>query len=154
MRGANMRARFKAALVAAGCVALLAATAGAQQPNFGPAVYGDGEVWGTKGTTVLPSPGANNGQSFDKLFVFVNGAPGQLPVSEAAPGNPAYNGGRWATQTVLWTAAGLAAHDPLPVLMSYDDIQFHYNLGHLAIAPGSPVGGPAAYFQCPLLPVK
>lgn len=58
------------------------------------------------------------------------------------------------SETVLWTAEGLAAHDPLPVLMSYDDIQFHHNLGHLAIAPGSPAGGPAAYFQCPLLPVK
>jgi hypothetical protein len=54
----------------------------------------------------------------------------------------------------MWTAEGLAAHDPLPVLRSDDDIQFYENLGHLEVAPGSPVGGPAPYFQCPLLPVK
>lgn len=149
-----MAGRFRATLLTAACIALLAGTTGAQQPNFTPAVYGDGEVWGTKGTTDLPEPRGNNLDSFDKLFVIVNGAPGQLPVSEAAPGNPRYNGGRWFTHTVMWTAEGLAAHDPLPVLMSYGDIQLHVELGHLVIAPGSPAGGPAPFFQCPLLPVK
>ena len=124
----------------------------ADAPNFGPAIYGDGEVWGTKGLGELPAPNGHNNQSFDKLFIFVNGAPGQLAVSEAAPGNPAFNGGRWSAQTVMWTAAGMAAHNPLPVLTSYTDIQLHYNLGHLAIAPGNPGGGPN-YFECPLLPV-
>ena len=129
-----------------------ASLAYADAPNFGPALYGDGEIWGTKGLSELPAPNGHNNQSFDKLFIFVNGAPGQLPVSEAASGNRAYNGGRWSAQTVLWTAEGLAAHDPLPVLKSYADIQLHYNLGHLAIAPGHPFGGPT-YFECPLLPV-
>lgn len=133
---------------------LITGAAWAQQPNFSPAVYGDGQVWGTKGTADLPAPTAHNEQSFDKLFVFVNGAAGQLPVSEAAPGNPDYNGGRWFTHTVMWTEEGMNAHDPLPVLMSYDEILFHQSLGHLAIAPGSPDGGPREYFQCPLLPVK
>ena len=149
-----MTPRLRTTLLTSGCVLLLAGTTGAQQPNFSPAVYGDGAVWGTKSTTLIPAPTGNNLDSFDKLFVIVNGAPGQLPVSEAAPGNPEYNGGRWYTQTVMWTAEGLAAHDPLPVLMSYDDIQLHYSLGHLAIAPGSPAGGPPPFFQCPLLPVK
>jgi len=133
---------------------ILAGSAWAQQPNFSPAVFGDGAVWGTKGTTTLPAATSRTLQSFDKLFVFVNGAAGQLPVSEAAPGNPLYNGGRWFTQTVMWTAEGMAAHNPLPVLMSYDEIMLHVSLGHLAIAPGSPMGGPPDYFQCPLLPVK
>jgi len=141
-------------LLAAACVSMLAGAAWAQMPNFSAAVYGDGAVWGTKGTTDLPAPKDRNVQSFDKLFVFVNGAPGQLPVSEAAPGNPNYNGGRWFTYTAMWTEAGMAAHDPLPVLMSYDDIQLHESLGHLVTAPGSPAGGPSPYFQCPLLPVK
>ena len=123
-------------------------------PNFGPALYGDGEVWGTKGAAALPAPNGNNNQSFDKLFVIVNGAPGQLPVAEAAPRNPAYNGGRWFTHTAMWTAEGMAAHEPLPVLRSYADIQFHRDLGHLAVAPGSPAGGPPPYFECPLLPVR
>jgi hypothetical protein len=121
-------------------------------PNFAPAIYGDGEVWGTKGLAELPAPNGRNNQSFDKLFIFVNGAPGQLPVSEAAPGNPAFNGGRWSSQSVMWTEAGVYAHETLPVLKSYADIQLHYSLGHLAIAPGHPFGGPD-YFECPLLPV-
>lgn len=141
-------------LLTAVCIPVMAGTALAQQPNFSPALYADGAVWGTKATTVLPAPRGNNLRSFDKLFVVVNGAPGQLPVAEAAPGNPLYNGGRWFTHTVMWTAEGMSAHDPLPVLMSYYDIELHYNLGHLAIAPGSPAGGPPAYFECPLLPVK
>jgi hypothetical protein len=124
----------------------------ADAPNFGPAIYGDGEVWGTKGLGELPAPNGRNNQSFDKLFMVINGAPGQLAVAEAAPGNRAYNGGRWSAQTVMWTAQGLAANNPLPVLKSYDDIQMYYSLGHLAIAPGHAAGGPD-YFECPLLPV-
>ena len=120
------------------------------QPNFAPALYGDGELWGTKFTTVLPAPNKNNTQSFDKLFVIVNGAPGQLPVSEAAPGNPDYNGGRWFTHTVMWSLD----EDERTVLTSYDDVMYHYGLEHLSIAPGSFMGGPPDYFQCPMLPVK
>lgn len=126
------------------------------QPNFSPAVYADGEVWGTKGTTALPAPKGNE-HSFDKLFVIVNSnnPAGQLPVAEAAPG-PDYNGGRWATQTVTWTEAGFAAHGTAPVLTSYADVMLHYSLGHLEIVAGSPggEGAPPDYFQCPLLPVK
>jgi hypothetical protein len=149
-----MTTRFRIATATAAVTCLLAAHVWAQQPNFSPAVYGDGQTWGTKFTTELPPPKGRNLHSFDRLFVVVNGAAGQLPVSEAAPGNPSYNGGRWFTHTVMWTAAGLAAHAPLPVLMSMDDITLHHDLGHLAIAPGSPAGGPPVYFQCPLLPVK
>lgn len=123
-------------------------------PNFGPALYGDGEVWGTKGAAALPAPNGKNGQSFDKLFVIVNGAPGQMPVAEAAPGNPAYNGGRWFTHTVMWTEDGFNAHSIVPVLKSYDDIMLHYGLGHLDIVEGSFPDGPPNYFLCPLLPVK
>jgi len=124
----------------------------AAAPNFGPAIYGDGEVWGTKGLNELPAPNGHNNQSFDKLFIFVNGAAGQLPVSEAAPRNPAFNGGRWSAQTALWTDEGLAANNPLPVLKSYAEIQYYQSLGYLAIAHGHPLGGPD-YFECPLLPI-
>ena len=120
------------------------------QPTFGPALFADGRTWGTKGTTSLPEP-TNNIHSYDKLFVFANGADGQLPVAEAAPGNPAYNGGRWYAHSVEWTDAGAAAHASLPVLTSYAEVMLHYELGHLSITPGS---GPGAFFQCPLLPVK
>ena len=91
-----------------------------------PALYGDGELWGTKGTTTLPAPNDHNGQSFDALYVIINNPDDvQLPVSEAAPGNP-----------------------------DYDEIMEHEDLGHLVITAGTFDGGPPAYFQCPLLPVK
>jgi len=119
------------------------------KPNFMPALWGDGELWGTKGTTVLPMPNDHNLQSFDKLFIFVgdNVATGQLPVSEAAPGNPDYSGGRWYTQTAQWNMM-----DP-PLVTSYSEIDYHVGAGNLTVMPGSP-GGPPMFFQCPLLPVN
>jgi hypothetical protein len=121
----------------------------AGQPNFNPAIYADGEAWGTKGVTTLPEPNAHNLQSFDKLFVFTNSTnPDQLPVAEAAPRNPAYNGGRWFTHTVTWNMMNGT------LVTSYADLMAHANAGHLTIMAGSPPGGPPAYFECPLLPVK
>lgn len=142
-----------------GAIALLSATAtvvaGPGQPNFMPAVYADGQAWGTKGTTTLPAPTPENAQSFDVLYVITNSNnPGsQLPVSEAGPGNPAYNGGRWFTHTVVWTAERLAQGE-VPILTSYADIIVHRDAGHLMISQGSPSSGTPDYFQCPLLPVK
>jgi hypothetical protein len=132
-------------VLALSLVIAIPAFADAGKPDFSAGVYGDGEAWGTKGTTTLPAPNDKNDQSFDKIFVFTNGAVGQLPVSEAAPGNPNYNGGRWSAQEATWI-------DDLPhekiVLTSYDDVMFHYNLGHIMIVDAE------TYFQCPLLPVK
>ena len=138
------------------CVLIVSgnALAGAGKPNFSPSIYADGIAWGTKATTPLPAPNDNNLQSFDILYVIINGAAGQLPVSDAGPGNQFYNGGRWFTHTALWTEDGLIENDPLPILKSYDDIMFFYDLGHLDIYSGSPQGGPPEFFQCPLLPVK
>lgn len=149
---------FLMIIVVLALTAVGAASANPGKPNFTPSLYGDGEVWGTKGTTALPAPNGNNAHSFDKLFAIINSnnPDGQLPVAEAAPGNPEYNGGRWATQTVQWTQAGFDAHGTVPVLTSYAEVMVHYNLGHLTITPGSPdpVNGPPDYFQCPMLPVK
>lgn len=148
--------RFAILALVAAMVTVMAAPAFANpgKPNFGPALYADGEAWGTKATTGLPAPNEHNTQSFDKLFVITNGADGQLPVAEAAPGNPAYNGGRWITHTVVWTDAGIMHHGEVPVLKSYADVMLHAGLEHLTITEGSFEGGPPDYFQCPLLPVK
>jgi hypothetical protein len=125
-------------------------------PDFGPHIYADGQAWGTKVTTELPEPMGGNYHSFDKLFVVTNSdnPDPQLPVGEAGPGNPGYNGGRWYTHTVMWTEAGFAAHNPVPILMSYDDIMLHESLGHLEVTPGTPGPPPPPFFSCPLLPVK
>lgn len=143
-------------ILALTAVGVVAANPG--QPDFSPQLYADDQVFGTKGAAALPAPNDNNQQSFDALFAITNSnnPAGQLPVAEAAPGNPMYNGGRWATKTVEWTAQGFADHGTVPVLTSYDDIMLHASLGHLTITDGSPdpVGGPPNYFECPLLPVK
>jgi hypothetical protein len=135
---------------------LAAGIAVAGGPSFGPAIWGDGQLWSTKGLANLPTPNEHNRQSFDKLFVVTNSnnPNEQLPIAEAAPGNPDYNGGRWFTHTVEWTADGFRAHGIVPVLTSYDEILFHESLEHLVITPGSFPGGPRVYFECPLLPVK
>lgn len=126
------------------------------QPNFMPSVYGDGVAWGTKGTTILPAPNEANRDSFDNLYVITNSnnPEGQLPVSEAAPGNTEYNGGRWFTHSVEWTAEGFLAHGIVPILKSDEEIDYHESLGHLVVTPGSFPAGPPVYFQCPLLPTK
>lgn len=114
-------------------------------PNFSAGVYADGEAWGTKRTADLPAPNGKNDQSFDKIFAFTNGAAGQLPVGEAAPGNPMYNGGRWTVQLATWIDD--LPHDKM-VLKSYEDVMFHAGLGHITFEDAE------TYFQCPLLPVK
>jgi hypothetical protein len=123
--------------------------AAAQAPDFGPAIYADGKVWGTKGLSTLPQPNANMLQSFDKLYKFGNSNNAdQVPVAEAAPGNPKFNGGRWWAQDVEWTDAAFAVYGTVPVLKSYDDIMSQYDLGYLTITDTS------MFFECPLLPVK
>lgn len=110
-------------------------------PNFGPAIYADGEAWGTKGNGDLPAPTENNRQSFDGLYKFTNGAEGQLPVAEAAPGNTDYNGGRWIEYFVTWNVE--AQH-----ITSFDELQDHIDAGDVTVVESG------NYFQCPLLPVK
>jgi hypothetical protein len=121
-------------------VLALAATAYADpgKPNFGPAIYADGEVYGTKGTTSLPAPNGHNNQSFDILYM-IEGQ--DMPVSEAGPGNPMYNGGRWWAHKVEWKEGSIPEE-----LKSYEDIMNHAE--DLIITPTN------AYFQCPLLPKK
>lgn len=130
----------------------------AQQPNFSGALWGDGELWGTKVVTTLPAPNprARNERSFDKFFVIVNSnnPSVQLNVSEAAPGNPYYNGGRWFTHTVTWTQLGFDELGTVPILTSYEEIAMYESMGYLTVMAGSPMGGPPLYFVCPLLPVK
>jgi len=115
---------------------IFAVPAFAAAPTFDPTIYADGETWGTKGTTDLPAPTENNVQSFDGLFKF----PGQMPVAEAAPGNPAYNGGRWIEYNVTWvgTPVLVTSYAQLHGLVMSGDVTF--------VETG-------AYFQCPLLPV-
>ncbi len=112
-------------------------------PNFGPAIYADGVAWGTKGNADLPAPNDHNRQSFDGLYKFTNGVAGQLPVSEAGPGNPSYNGGRWIEYFVTWNIT--PPDDPIT---SFDQLDGFIQAGDVTVVESG------NYFQCPLLPVK
>lgn len=77
---------------------------------------------------------------------------GQLPVAEAAPRNPLFDGRRWFAHTVTWTQAGLDAHGTFPLLTSRDDVPFHEGLGHLTITEGSPPAGHPRTSSAPCVP--
>ncbi len=117
---------------------------GNKAPNFSAGVYADGQTWGTKGTTSLPAPTPSNMQSYDPILVLTNGAAGQLPIGEAAPGNPSYNGGRWSAYSATWIGE-LAANPPL--LTSYAEALAHVAAGHLVLEEAN------NYFLCRLMPV-
>ena len=132
---------FIVMVLALGLVMAVPAFADRGKPDFSAGVFADGEAWGTKATTTLPGPNGKNDQSFDEIFVFANGAAGQLPVAEAAPGNPHYNGGRWSVYVATWNVE--------PVLLtSYDEVMSHVQNGDIILEDAE------VYFQCPLLPVK
>jgi hypothetical protein len=136
------------ALVVIGLLAAVPVFALPGQPDFSAHIYADGVAWGTKVTTVLPAPSGENDVSFDAFYVVTNGVAGQLPVSEAGPGNPDYNGGRWATKTVTWKAGSTPE-----LLTSLADIEAHENDLMITSGPPDVPGAPPAYFSCPLLPV-
>ena len=95
------------------------------------------------------------GHTVDKIFSFsMSGLQGQRSVSEAAPGDTDYNGGRWWVQMVVFTQTGLDAHDPDGdgfvnfELSNAEDVLHHRDLGHLEIYETS------IYFSCPLNPSR
>ncbi len=91
--------------------------------------------------------------STDTLYNFgMSGLDGQRPVSESAPGDPDYNGGRWSVKIVVFTDQGKAVHDPDGdgsvnfELTNADAVLHHEALGHVTIMDTT------VYFECPLLP--
>ena len=134
------------AIVMALMVWMVSLPAFAEAPNFSnPAIYADGEAWATKGLNPFPAPNGKNNQSFDFLFIFGNGADGQLPVAEAAPRNPQYNGGRWNVYSAEWIDE--YADNP-PLVKSYAELAGYVADGFLTISHSG------IYFECPLLPFK
>jgi hypothetical protein len=129
-------------------------------PNFQAGIWADDEQWGTKVTTGLPA-NEKNMHSFDAFYFITpeswtaSDGPGgwlQAPVMEAAPGNPAYNGGRWKTiRVTVVNPAGIS----FP-LTSEAEIMQEAAEGDLVIGaqPESDGAHPWLYFQCPLLPLK
>jgi len=89
-----------------------AATAQAKSPNSATRVenliWANGKIYDTivSGSTFNSPPD----HSVDLFFDFgMSGLMDQRPVSDAAPGDKEYNGGRWWVQKVFFTAQGIAA---------------------------------------------
>lgn len=131
-------------------VALGAATANAQAIRLADAIWAGGQLYDTVVTpaTFVQPPES----STDALYVFAMNGLGQRLVSDSAPGDPDYNGGRWSVQMVVFTPAGIIALDADndgmidDEMTSVDDLTAAEGAGYLTINAAN------AYFECPLLP--
>jgi hypothetical protein len=129
-----------AALLAIGLIAAPAAAARGGEPGspiVENLIYADGDLYGTILQKSLKFNG--NEASYDKLFL----VPGQNPVSEAAPGNSNYNGGRWLPTPVEWVE-GVTPY----MLTSYADVHAAAEAGDIVVGASDT----SAAFLCPLIP--
>ena len=80
------------------------------------------------------------------------GLEGQRAVSESAPGDRDYNGGRWNVMLVAFTEEGLAVYDPdengsiNEEITNAEEVLEAAELGYITITE------PGVYFECPLKP--
>lgn len=115
------------------------------------AIWAHGDLYDTviTSTTFIAPPD----RSTDILYNFgMSGLAGQRSVSESAPGDPDFNGGRWDVQMVVFTPEGVDAHDPDGdgivnfELTDAEEVLDHEELGHIVINDAN------IYFECPMLP--
>jgi hypothetical protein len=136
--------RIFVAILSVVALAAFAAPAVAQGVSDGPALYADGQQFRTLDATDLPAPRPNNAHSYDDLFVISGGVAAQLPVAEAAPGSPGFNGGRWAVTAVTW-----AAEATPELVTSSAEVHSLIESGELEV-----VAEGVRYFECPLVPLR
>ena len=147
-----MRKKMILTLALAGCLVLTAASSGLAEraTRVSDAIWAHGVLYSTVLTpTSFTLPPLH---STDILYNFMmSGLQGQRSVSESAPGDRNYNGGRWAVKMVVFTDEGKAVHDPDDdgmvnfELQSAEQVLHHQTLGHLKIMETS------FYFECPML---
>lgn len=117
------------------------------------AIWAHDELYDTVATdTSFTSPPANSVDilyNFDPLF---SGLQGQRAISESAPGDRDFNGGRWHVIIVAFTEEGIAVHDPDGdgfvnfELTNAEQVLHHVSLGHLVLTETD------IYFECPMIP--
>ena len=100
--------------LATACIMILLGTVpvlAEQATKVDEAIWAHGTIYGTVATPTsfnLPPT-----QSTDTIYSFMlSGLTGQRSVSESAPGDRNYNGGRWSVKAVFFTEQGKAIHDP------------------------------------------
>ncbi len=137
------------AMAIVGMAAGMAAAGGATRVSG--AIWAHGELYDTviTPTTFIAPPE----HSTDILYNFgMSGLAGQRSVSESAPGDPGFNGGRWDVQMVVFTAQGVEAHDPDgDGIVNFEltdavEVLDHEALVHIVINDAN------FYFECPMLP--
>jgi hypothetical protein len=135
-------------LWAAGQVSSVQAAGAARSAD---AIWVHDALYGTVGTpTAFKSPPAH---STDVIFSFAgSGLTGQRSVAVYAPGDTAFNGGRWNVMAATFTAAGRALFDADGngtvdmELTNAEDLMEAAEMGYLTIEEAG------VYFECPLLP--
>ncbi|MEX0331221.1 MAG: hypothetical protein AB3N64_07345 [Puniceicoccaceae bacterium] len=146
----NLTKKFFLLLISAFAVASLNARSEKAATLVDDVIWANGEIY----STVLTTNSFKNApaHSVDYLYNFMmSGLEGQRPVSDAAPGDQHYNGGRWSVQIVVFTEVGKMAHDPDGdgivnfELTSAEMVLHHAEIGHLEIMPAN------FYFSCPLV---
>lgn len=107
-------------------------------------VWADGLIYDSilTGATFKKMPPAH---SLDILYVLVD-LPDQRPISDAAPGDGNYNGGRWWVHQVFLTEMGEMYYAGGAMeLTSADDVLQMAQMGYFEIVPTE------TFFSCPLV---
>jgi hypothetical protein len=105
-----------------------------------PAIYANDQLYGTIVTQNTDFSEAHPAQSLDKIYNFRGVQPS---VADAAPGQPGFNGGRWAVYLVTWNQGATPR-----LLTNADAVLAAAAAGELSIV------GPVRYFVCTLIPLN
>lgn len=126
------------ALTAVALAGILAAGIAANAQSLGPPtgrIYAHDRLFQTIGTpTDLPPYG-----KFDTIYLLGNGL---ANVAEVAPGDQAFNGGRWMVRPITWT--GIAPTQ----FTNAEQVRAAANAGQIQI------GDVVRRFECPLIQVQ
>jgi hypothetical protein len=105
-----------------------------------PAIYANDQLYGTVVTQNTDFSTAHPAQSLDTIYNFRGVQPS---VADAAPGDPGFNGGRWAVMLVSWNAGTTPR-----LLTNADAVEAAIAAGELTAE------GPVRYFVCTLIPLN
>ncbi|MEK7349008.1 MAG: hypothetical protein AABZ94_09065 [Candidatus Eisenbacteria bacterium] len=115
-------------------LSLVSAAPAAQGPPMG-RIYAHDELY----TVVITPRDLPNEGRFDAIYVL---GPDLMPVSEAAPGDPAYNGGRWEVRIVSFV--GMSPTQ----FTNADQITAAAAMGKVTVSDV------VRRFECPLIPLN
>jgi hypothetical protein len=128
------------ALLLASASLVVAGTDDRATVRLEPAIYANDQLYGTVVTQNTDFSKAHPAQSLDTIYNFRGVQPS---VADAAPGDPGFNGGRWAVMLVSWNAGTTPR-----LLTNADAVEAAIAAGELTAV------GPVRYFVCTLIPLN